>query len=183
MIGLLFAWVFFSAAFHYVYESLAAPEMRDELSARLHRLIGELRVLEKKHSGHPQRRCIHDLRESLQGLLATLDRFGVVVLWLIDRESRANPQGRQEIEALIASLDQCDIPEVGRIRAESVGIVMRAIAITNGGLLLYTAPVALVLFARSSVRKRFSRFAMQAIYFYQQFGSAYVRVKHDVLSL
>ena len=59
---------------------------------------------------------------------------------------------------------------------------MQAVAINNGGLLLYTLPV-LVLFARSSVRKRFSRFAMQAIDFHQQFGSAYVRVKYDVLSL
>ncbi len=83
----------------------------------------------------------------------------------------------------MASLDQCDIPDVRRIRAQSMRIAMRAVAINNGGLLLYTLPVALALYACSSVRRRFSRLAMQAIDFHQQFGSAYVRVKHDVLSL
>jgi hypothetical protein len=183
MLELLFAYWFFGGAFHFVYESFVAPEMRDALSLRLRRLLDELRALEAKYPGHAHRRCFHDLRDSLQGQLATLDRFGVVVLRLIERESRANPAGRLEVEALIASFDRCDVPEFQRIRAESVRIAMRAIAITNGGLLLYTAPVALVMFARAEARARFSRFAMQAIYFYQQFGSAYVRVKHDVLSL
>jgi hypothetical protein len=179
---LILAWLF-TRFFHYMYESTVAPELRRQLSERLRQLLAELPAVERRYPGHAHRRCVADLRESLESLLRALDRFGVVVLWLIDRESRGNPTGRREVEARIASLDRCDIPEVRHIRAQSVGIAMRAVAINNGGLLLYTLPVALVVFAYSGVRKRFSRFAMQAIDFHQQFGSAYVRVKHDVLSL
>jgi hypothetical protein len=166
---------FLSALFHYVYESIVAREMRRELSARLRQLLDELRAVEGKHPEHAHRRCFRDLRESLEGLLAALDRFGVVVLMLIERESRSNPDGKRKVDARMALLEQCDIPEVR--------LAMRAIAINNGGLIAYLLPVALVFFAFSSMRKRFSRFAMQAIDFHQQFGSAYVRVKHDVLSL
>ena len=181
--GFLLLVLLISAVFHYVYESIVAPEMRGKLSSQLRQLLNELRVVEGKHPEHANRRCFRDLGESLEGLLATLDRFGVVVVLLIERESRSNPAGRRDVEARMASLDQCDIPDVRRIRAQSMRIAMRAVAINNGGLLLYTLPVALALYACSSVRERFSRLAMQAIDFHQQFGSAYVRVKHDVLSL
>jgi hypothetical protein len=173
---------FLTALFHNVYDSDFAPEMRGKLKSRLRRLLAELRAVERAHPAHADRQCIRDLRGSLENLLESLDRFGVVVLWLIGRESRGNPDGKRLVDARMARLGRCDIPEVRDIRARSVRIAMRAIAVNNGGLLLYTWP-ALVAFAWPSVRKRFSRFAMQAIDFHQQFGAAYVRVKHDVLSL
>jgi hypothetical protein len=180
--GYLLLAPFLLGIFHHVYESVVAPEMRGALAARLRRLLEELRTVESSQLHYASHRCLRDLRESLENLLEALDRFGVVALWLIERESRGNPDGRRRVDARMGSLDQCAIPQVRAIRARSVGIAMRAIAINNGGLLLYTFPV-LVLFAWPGVRKRFSRFAMQAIDFHQQFGSAYVRVKHDVLSL
>jgi hypothetical protein len=165
-----------------VYYSDVAPEMRRRLASGLRQLLEELRAVERRCPAHADRQCIRELRGSLENLLESLDRFGVVVLWLIARESRGNPEGKRRVEARMASLDRCETPEIRQIRARSVGIAMRIIAVNNGGLLLYTWP-ALIAFAWPSVRKRFSRFAMQAIDFHQQFGSAYVRVKHDVLSL
>jgi hypothetical protein len=173
---------FLTAFIQKVYYSDFAPEMRRRLASGLRRLLEELRAVERKYPAHADRQCIRDLRESLGNLLDALDRFGVVVLWLIGRESRGNPDGKRRVDARMARLAQCDIPEVRDIRARSVRIAMQAIAVNNGGLLLYTWP-ALIAFAWPSVRQRFSRFAMQAIDFHQQFGSAYVRVKHDVLSL
>ncbi|MEJ0036462.1 MAG: hypothetical protein WDO68_10300 [Gammaproteobacteria bacterium] len=166
----------FTAAFHFVYESIVAPEMRSDLRIELRRLREELRAVEGRYPERANRRCFSDLAASLEGLLASLDRFAIVAMLLMERESRGDPKARQEMERRVASLDQCDIPEVRDIRARSVRIAMRAVAINNGGLLLYTLPVALVLAAYSRMRQRFLRLAVQAIDFHQQLGSAHVRV-------
>ena len=178
ILGLMFA-----AAIHFIYESILAPSLRMDLRFELLDLGDELRVIEQKHPEHANRRCFSDLRESLEGLLAALDRLGIVALLEVERESRRNRGARLEIEARAASLDHCDIPEVRDIRARSVRIAIRAVAINNGGLILYTLPLVLALLAYSRMRELFLRLAVQAIDFHQQLRPAHVRVQHDVLRL
>jgi hypothetical protein len=171
IVGLMFA-----AAIHFIYESILAPSFRQELRSRLQGLLDELCIVGQKHPDHASQRCVGNLRGSLEGLLARLDRIGIVALLGIEREFRRNPRAREEVQARELSLDRCDIPEVRDIRARSVRIAIRAVAINNGGLILYTLPVVLVLLAYSRMRRAFLRLAVQAIDLHQQLGPTHVRV-------
>jgi hypothetical protein len=154
-----------------------------DLRSGLQNLLDELHLLERRHPEPANRRCFTELRESLDGLLAALDRVGVVALLLSERESRRHPWARAAAATRAVTLGQCHIPEVRSIRARSLRIAIRAIVINNGGLILYTLPVVLFILVSPRMRARFLRFAVQAIDLHEKLGSAHVRVQHDVVGL
>lgn len=173
----------FGTFFHFIYQSALAPDMRVGVRERLLRLMEELRVLERAQGEHASQRRVSDLRESQARLLEAFDRISIVALIEVERELRADPRVREQVEARSKSFEGCESRELRSLRARTVRIALQAVAINNGGLIFSILPLMPFLLASAKFRNWVLRLTVQAIDFHQQLGPAYVRVKHDELSL
>jgi len=142
-----------AAFLHFIYESILAPSLRLKLRFELFALRDELRLLKIDCDRHLDDRCFEHFQASLNTLIRVLHRIDIATLAAVERELRANPELREQIEARSRMLDDCNIPQVREIRYRSLQVAVKAFAVNSGGWAIYLLPLVLPFLGYSKIKK------------------------------
>lgn len=129
---------------HFIYEGIIAPSLRLKLRFKLFALRDELRSLKVDHKHQLREKHFEYLQDSINSSIAMLPRFDIWTMITIirklesDKELGAKAQERRKI------LDDCNIPDITRIREKSVGAAMEALLVNSGMWLFLLVPVIVI---------------------------------------
>jgi hypothetical protein len=135
--GALFVALFLLALYHFLYESVIAPSLRDLLSFKLFALRDDLRRLRLAGDGE----CDGDVFEVLQeSLNSSINLTRVVDLRFVGKVKKliaSDKAIRLEVERRRQMLAASPNPNVRQIREKQIDLMIWAILINHGGWLLY----------------------------------------------
>jgi hypothetical protein len=132
------------ALWHWVYESLVAPSLRQSLRLELgwlHQELQDSMGAEADPSRHEPWRM---LEESVCVLDLLLEKFDAVTVASVAFELRRDPVLRARAEARGRMLDGSGSAAVRRVRQRTLDLAAKAVAINSGGWCIFIVPLALV---------------------------------------
>jgi len=143
------------ALFHFVYESIVAPDLRLWLTSKLYGLRKEASLLKLECAGTAaELNCIL-LQESINVLISELRRISLASLVGIEIESRKNPGFLARATQRLRMLDECTSPRIQEIRAQCLDIATKALAVNSiGWAALLVAPWAIASVGISASKTR-----------------------------
>jgi hypothetical protein len=129
------------ALWHWIYESLVAPSLRQSLRRELEQLQQDLREAQRDSL------CLEELQmleESVRALDLLLEKFDAVTVGVVAAEMRRDPALRERAEARGRILDGSGSPIVRRVRRRTLEVAARAVTVNSGGWCIFVVPLALV---------------------------------------
>lgn len=128
------------AAWHWVYESVLAPSLRQALQFELESLRRAMREL--RQSGRDPH--AEALSECVDAVGATFETFDVVTVAAVKRELHRNPLLRARIEARRRLLEGTENAALQSIRRRAVRLAHKALAVNSGAWCIFVIPVAML---------------------------------------
>jgi hypothetical protein len=132
------------ALWHWVYESLVAPSLRQSLRLELWWLHQELLDLVAAEADASRHEPLQMLGESVCVLDLLLEKFDAVTVASVAVELRRDPALRARAEARGRILDGSASAVVRRVRQRTLDVAARAVVINSGGWCIFIVPFALV---------------------------------------
>jgi hypothetical protein len=135
--GVAFILLFVLGLFHFLYESIIAPSIREVLRYKLFALRDDLRQL--KHD--EPNACSDEVFVILQESLNNSINLTKIVTWRLINQIKHlianNPIVRAEVERRRRILASCPSQLVRQIREKQLDLLIWATAVNNGGALFY----------------------------------------------
>ena len=117
------------ALFHFIYESIVAPDLRLCLTLKLCALHNEVSALKASCADTAAGSQCVLLQESINALISGLDRIRVSSLLGVVWKSRKDPGFLTRAQLRARMLDECSLPRVREIHEETLHIAAKALAV------------------------------------------------------
>lgn len=146
-----------AALWHFVFEAILLPTIRQEIQFKLFTLRDELRALKANEPEACGDEPFHLLDTSLSWRMDHLESITISFLKRTRDRLRGDSEFRTEVERRLAVLESCKLPEYVRIRQQSNALTLDIVTANSGGWIVYILPIAYTMFIwdklKSAVRK------------------------------
>jgi hypothetical protein len=123
--------LFALAIFHFIYESILAPDLRLWLTLKLRRLRNEAIQLQLECAHTETESICRLLVESIDALIPALRRIGFTSLVYAQWESRNDPTFLERVRERTRLLDESAVPRIREIRTRTLDIAVKAVAVNS----------------------------------------------------
>ena len=143
--AILMITVLFIAIFHFVYDDIVLPSIRQHLRNKLYALRDELRWLKINGIDHADNAAFELVHDAINTFANRLPMLTISVRQSFEREIKHNTQLQHIIETRTKTIKSCRNSDIQRIYAE-VNNILETVYIANaGGWFIYIVPLAILL--------------------------------------
>lgn len=147
----LFILMVVSSAFHYVYESIYAPLLKETLRLNLLILRNQLTRLRAGY-GERESHSFNAVGDSLKSAVDNLPSFNVISFYNARKALRSDPALQSKVKERDHVIATCSIRELREISDSLDRYLLKAVLINSGGFFFWTWPGFLVWYVVNKVR-------------------------------
>lgn len=151
MLTLLLVFVFL-AAFHFAYDGILLPSLRDRFQSKLYGLRDDVRRLKMTQSDRLDSFSYNYLQSLLNNAINIVPHIGVTMLYTSSKFFTQNTNLKKKAVDSINRIEAYQDEEIKRIRREAVRVLDRAFFVNTLALMLYLLPIAVAVAAMIKIK-------------------------------
>ena len=152
LIGLAFA-----SLWHFVYEAILLPSIRQNLRHKIFALRDRLRAFKAENPAQCSDETFGLMDEQLSWLIHNLPKITFSLVSQSERLLKRNAELRDEVAQRVKILKGCQLNEYVEIRKEAAELTMRTLAYNSGGWIVYLVPIVYPVLWWDKLSKRAQR--------------------------
>jgi hypothetical protein len=143
----------FIGLWHFVYEAILLPSMRQNLRFQVFALRDRLRTLKAEHPKQCEDAPFHMLDQSLSWQMNNLHKVTLLFLLETAKRKEHDKDFAEHVKKRIALAESCKLPEFVELLKLRQKLYEDTLALNSGGMFVYLVPVVIAAITWQKIRR------------------------------
>ena len=144
MMTIIFILFICATYWHYVYESIIAPNLRMKLRYQFFKLRDELRFLKVTKSNELSNQLYSQVEDTLNFSIQHLSLLSLTNIRIILNKYQSDEKFKAETDTKMNLISNSKLDEIKKIDLDIVKLYVKALLINSGGWAIYTIPLMII---------------------------------------